>query len=485
MHTGPFAPWEHYPKYLRHHEVQTPLSVIIEFFGINILEGHAEKLKEWRDYVISETFYKNKKHGPSDLLFIYHTNLRLVEALYLLLLKHDSGEFYCATVTEDQLQNERLEWETFPENLPKHILLNPYNYLRKLFKKLPPEHYRGIMTEWLYFAFSSEPASETLTAKDVAHTYEAQLNLYAIAWLIYQRESGNKHLKNLVESAKPSNALPSVFYNLDSDSSNVQKALIDKIVRSVKETVPSAKGIFYLGALKNDAHAIFLFVITDDREKRQGYELTSIIAGICKPFANVTALFNNVGNMAGVISGVNYFYNNIMLRCRLIFKDDDLLLPVPGPLDVNAVLQRSERYWQHWYGQSIAFYNEANLYKANGNYNLAALSLHQAVHNVLLALLRAVPGYSLNVPSLPRMLRISEMFTADLVKAFALDTKAGSEDFNLLNNAYHDASLNNNPIVDGKIVTGLMSRVQKILELAQAVYDRHRSTLNDASKGSQ
>ena len=45
-----YAPWEHYPKNLRQHEVTNPMLVINDFFSANTVDGHCKRLEEWRKY---------------------------------------------------------------------------------------------------------------------------------------------------------------------------------------------------------------------------------------------------------------------------------------------------------------------------------------------------------------------------------------------------------------------------------------------------
>ncbi|OOQ60378.1 hypothetical protein [Mucilaginibacter pedocola] len=91
MYCGEYAPWDHYPKTLRHYEVQNPFSVVVEFFHADRPKGHKNKLKQWRKYAISKQHYNHKVFGPGNLVYTYKINLNLLEAMYLLLLEHESA----------------------------------------------------------------------------------------------------------------------------------------------------------------------------------------------------------------------------------------------------------------------------------------------------------------------------------------------------------------------------------------------------------
>ncbi len=93
MYNGTYAPWEHYPKTLRHYEVENPMSVVVDFFSADSVKGHSRRLKEWRYYVVNDEHYDEKRHGPGTLLFIYDLNLRILEAMYLLLINYKNFSY--------------------------------------------------------------------------------------------------------------------------------------------------------------------------------------------------------------------------------------------------------------------------------------------------------------------------------------------------------------------------------------------------------
>lgn len=110
MCTGSYAPWEHYPKTLRHYEIENPLSVVSDFFSVDTLKGHGKRLKEWRFYVVNNKHYKGDRHGPGSLLFTYDFNLKILEAMYLLWCNYKNGCCQRENVTEAQLEDEKEQW---------------------------------------------------------------------------------------------------------------------------------------------------------------------------------------------------------------------------------------------------------------------------------------------------------------------------------------------------------------------------------------
>jgi hypothetical protein len=191
MYYGVYAPWEHYPKNLRHYEIQNPFSVVEEFFSCAWPKSHRRDLKEWRDSVINEKFFLDKKHGPGSVLFIHEMNLKLLEALHLLWLDYEENKYSLPELTEAQLEEEKEKWIYFPNNLSVKELLNPYKVAKKIFKRISPQQFRDYLDEWLDWSLSNSAIDETVVPGEVIMVYENMLKLYSVAWLIHQREAKN------------------------------------------------------------------------------------------------------------------------------------------------------------------------------------------------------------------------------------------------------------------------------------------------------
>jgi len=188
MFFGKYAPWENYPKKLRHFEVVNPLVVITDFFSANLLGGHYKKLKNWRRYILKDKVYKDKRHGPGSLLFFYDMNVRLLEAAYLLYYNDRIAKNGKVIVSVAELEVERKLWEDFPENLSHKEMYDPYQAVKKVFRKISLQQYRDYLHEWLYAALYMKGSNDELEAEEIKFVYKNMRKLYSAAWLIYQRE---------------------------------------------------------------------------------------------------------------------------------------------------------------------------------------------------------------------------------------------------------------------------------------------------------
>jgi hypothetical protein len=142
MYRDKYAPWDHYPKFLRFSELHDPLAVIDDFYSYDCPKGHFKQLKNWRYFVVSFKHYKNKRFGPGNLLGVYELNVKLLEGLYLLLLEHRNTFPRPNKITEKQLEMERAEWHWFPDNLKKEELLDPFLPVQTAFKEIRPQMFR-------------------------------------------------------------------------------------------------------------------------------------------------------------------------------------------------------------------------------------------------------------------------------------------------------------------------------------------------------
>ena len=189
MYTTKYVPWENCPKKLYHHEVIEPFSVLTDFFGIDDLSGHLNKLKKWRYFVNRNEAYKDDRFGPGSLLFTYDQNVRLLEAAFLLEYRESITGIKKSIVSVDELEAERKVLDHFPDNLTDKELQNPYAAIRKVFMEASLQRHRDYLHEWLYGALYIKGGCDDLEAFEMKLIYKNMMRLYSAAWLIYNREN--------------------------------------------------------------------------------------------------------------------------------------------------------------------------------------------------------------------------------------------------------------------------------------------------------
>ena len=168
-----------------------PLMVINNFFNAGKLTEHRKHLKRWRKCVVTKKQYHHKKHGPADLVFFYELNLTLLEAAYLILHDQQQNSRQRKEITNGQLADEQSTPDLLYANLSLEEQLNPYQALKRIFKRIKPQMYRDHLAEWLLSAFRKVPIDESIMPGEVISIYENLQKLYEATWLIEQRH--NKH----------------------------------------------------------------------------------------------------------------------------------------------------------------------------------------------------------------------------------------------------------------------------------------------------
>jgi hypothetical protein len=159
---------------------------ISAFFDSGLPNEHRKDLKKWRHFVINDEQY-NGRHGAAHVFTQYEENVQLIEAAHTF-LNYQQALSDCVNVNEGDIIREKTEWDYFPTNLSKKLLLNPFLVIEKFFKNITIEQYKDLLNEWLRIALSNKAAGETLTPKDVIVVYDNLRILYAATWLIHQRQ---------------------------------------------------------------------------------------------------------------------------------------------------------------------------------------------------------------------------------------------------------------------------------------------------------
>jgi hypothetical protein len=472
MYCGYYAPWDHYPKNLRYDEIKNPLGVVVDFFGCAWPKNQKRDLKKWRDCVINEKCFTDKVHGPGTLLFISELNLKLLEAAYLLWLDYEENKDSRLKLLEEQIEEEKVRWVYFPENLSIKELLNPYKVIKKVFKEIPPQKFRDYLKDWLHFALYNTPIDETVIPGEVIMVYENVLKIHSAAWLIHQREANNS-LARLVREDAASRSLekskPIELKTIAPNLAAAEKIGLDEILDIILAKVPSVQSVTLLGT-HHSPFTYYLLIVVDDKEKTPEHEIANRIEDISRHHTPVITIVHKANVAKQGIEKGKRFWNNIMSEGINIYHYPQLQLP-EFQLVAEGEFRRSAAIdWERWGLQGKSFFKGAKFYIAQGDYTLAVFLLHQAAESTLIGLIKAVLGYRMSAHNLSRMLRLTLLFTEELKNVFELNTTEGSQMFNLLQVAYSEAIYKGSFMADEVSVKMLVPKIELFLETAHSVY---------------
>ncbi|WP_419699845.1 HEPN domain-containing protein [Mucilaginibacter sp. NFX135] len=474
MYNGTYAPWEHYPKTLRHYEVENPMSVVVDFFSADSVKGHGRRLKEWRYYVVNDEHYDEKRHGPGTLLFIYDLNLRILEAMYLLLLNYKNFSYQRKQLSEEQLEEERKQWEYYPKNLSLKEQLEPYKAVRKVFKKIKPQEYRDQLHEWSHVALYNNADDEALYAGEVITVYENLIKLYSAAWLICQREGGHPQLKRnkLGDSLADTSTEPIVLRTINPEPTVAEKLALEEIKSLILKRCPEGLMIIHLGTHPKP-FTFYLLILIGDDEKTPEHQISNKIEDNCQYLAHVHVIVHKVNSAKEALIKGRRFWSAIMDRGNVLYQSSELALPAHTEITKGILLARAQFNWERWGNQGNEFLKGAELYRMDNNFRLAAFLLHQSVESVLKAIIQAVIGYRVQMHNLSRLLRLTLLFTDELKGVFELNTTEGAQLYQLLQNAYSQSRYNSSFDPDGDLVRILSKQVTKFNKVAERVYKQY------------
>jgi HEPN domain-containing protein len=482
MYNGKYAPWDHYPKTLRHDEVQNPFGVIVEFFHSDTPKGHRSKLKQWRKYAISKEHYDHKVFGPGNLVFTYKTNLNLLEAMYLLLLEYGSA-WKPEKTSDEQLANEKATWRHFPKSLSTEELLDPFIAVKKIFEAFSLPEYRDHLEEWFQEALYIRHTAECMDPAEVIGVYDNLRKLYAAAWMIYQRNSKTPFFK-IEEAIQPTPPMVSgdtpkpvssdnLPISIPSPSESITWAEglgLEKIASLIVKKMPAVKLIVHLYT-NREPFTYYLLALLCSNETLQEHEIANKLEDKLKPMAKVFIFAHKLSGLKKALQAERRFFIGALSTKTAIYKAEDFEMPELPILTTEQIKVKAQLDFTKWNVQAQDFLRGARYYKELKSYNLAAFSLHQAVESVFIGIIKSVLGYKINVHNLPRMLRISLMFTEEFRNALQLDTEDGSKLFEALRSAYTNARYVSNYEVDAETVNALDGLAVKLLNAGKKVYE--------------
>jgi HEPN domain-containing protein len=453
-----YAPWEQMPFHLRLEEVQRPLSVLEEFFFIRCPESHLKCLKEWRHFVLCDQFYNDKSDGPGHLLFVHEWNIKLLEALYLVLLDYKENRYRFMPVPGDQLNAEEQRWSWFPKELAPDEQADPYLAVNRVFKKISLPKFRDYLKEWLSAALYKQEIDESMRPAEVVKVFDSLEKLYGAAWLIRQREGNDTENEALdreedlvngaIEAALPAEAKePEPLIKLDFN--NTMRALcsgltvagelgLDEVKAVILKAVPSVRKIVLMG-LHPRPYTYYLLVVMDDSDKTPEHEVANKIEDSCKQLVAVFAIVHKAAWASQEIIAGDHFWNRAIYQGIHIYTSDGFTLPQHKVVGKEAWMETAGKAWSRWGKQGLLFLKGAKRYIEDGYYGLGAFMLHQAAESCLIGIVRALSGYQTSSHNLSRMLRLTLLYTDEIIDVLELEKTEEAKLFNLLQSGYSEA----------------------------------------------
>jgi HEPN domain-containing protein len=410
-------------------EIERPLEVIYDFFSADDLAGHFEDLKKWRDRVIDAGYYTDLKGSPSGLIMRHQLTVRLVECASVLLRLLATEKLASLQANYDKLENEK-EFALLKNILNETEIKNPYLILKSFFQEYDLAWYREQLTEWFESALCIKPAKKFVEAVDLVIVYEQLQKLYAASW-IWQFVKDT--MVTEIESDRKSGSVDVQLYSLEREILPIHQQILPDLVAVITKKLPTTTAIYYLGNKPRHWDSLFLFILTADHEEREALSLGTMLEESCMP-SKVIVMVHYASSVLNAVNKGDYFFSHA-LSCPPLFNSGRFIFPVQGSIQITMP-DLKEANWERWKTQSKEFLSGAEYYLSMKAYSAALFSLHQCAECILIAIIRSVAGYKINNHNLLRLLKLSQLFTFDLMKIFQLQRQEEYRNFITLKDAY-------------------------------------------------
>ncbi|MCO5950589.1 HEPN domain-containing protein [Mucilaginibacter flavidus] len=490
-----YAPWEQMPFHLRLEEVQRPLSVLEEFFFIRCPASHLKFLKEWRHFVLCDQFYNDKSDGPGHLLFVHEWNIKLLEALYLVLLDYKENRYQFMPVPDDQLSAEERRWSWFPKELAQDEQADPYLAVNRIFKKISLPKFRDYLKEWLSAALYKQEIDESMRPAEVVKVFDSLEKLYCAAWLIRQRQGNDTENEALdrqedlanetvgvelpVEIKEPEPLLKLDFFKtmraLCSGLTGAGELGLDEVKTVILKEVPSVRNIVVLG-MHAKLYTYYLLVVIHDSDKTPEHEVANKIEDICKQLAAVFAIVHRAAWASQEIVAGDHFWNNAIYNGTEVYTSEGFTLPEHKAVGKDERKEAARKDWNRWGRQGLQFLKGAKRYVEEEQYGIAVFMLHQAAESCLIGIIRVLSGYRTSSHNLSRMLRLTLLYTDEIMDVLELEKPEEAKLFNLLQSAYSEARYKGDFWLEETTAKLLSLKVQLLVKKIEVFYLKLIST---------
>lgn len=479
MYCGVYAPWDHYPKFLRQSEVMHPLGVLKSFFDGDDVEGHIEGLQTWRHFVVSTGYYKHEQFGPGNILYDYDCNLRLLEALYLLLLEHQEPSFDRHDVDVDQLAREKKQWAWFPGNLKEAWQTDPFLIVAGAFAEVPPQAFRDHLATWLDAALSPNAIAEHVTPGDIITIYEHLVKLYSAAWLIFQRNAEKPFLRDsaaddkiglashvMSKPEKQSAIMPMVTDDIPANPPSAEMLGLKEATKLILKTNPSVLMVCHI-ATANQPFMYMLLVIIPDNHSSGSEETAAKIETDCARLVSVLVFVKKRSWYEKKERKKTSFFYYAFRQERVTYQAKDLMMvesPETGPYFGQKDIFE---LWEDWGHAGNRKYRTGLDDQINKKYKSCVNEIAAAIAYYLILFITMKTGYKPRQMDLERLLRITRLFTSDVWDVFCKETESSARALALLTQPEEERSIGPE---DEAAVNILVQNAHSLILLAKLDY---------------
>lgn len=344
--------------------------------------------------------------------------------------------------TRDYLGLQFPEWVDHPLNLTIEEIEDPYEVIAAFFDCYRLHQSRLCLKRWLEDALNgeNEQAVHHLTLHDKI------LKLIEAAWSLLQRQ-------------------PAINRVLDKDKQDHANSILSLIVTAIRP-----ERVFLLGTNPLD----LLIVIADNvRRSLKEYETIVEFAYLNNETANAS-IIKSVDLLKYLQEG-HIFYSRVCQPANVLYERNSTN-PLPCPSkNLESLTETSIRHFEVGFSRAEGFLKSATYHQSQGENELAAFTLHQAVELASRALILSLTGKDIQTHDLNILKKQCVRCAPQLKSHFLCDTDSDGRFLTSLNKAYKSARYETNFKMSGSDLFTLQEKVAVLLDELKKVLSEQAS----------
>ncbi|MEQ1883201.1 MAG: HEPN domain-containing protein [Burkholderiales bacterium] len=163
------------------------------------------------------------------------------------------------------------------------------------------------------------------------------------------------------------------------------------------------------------------------------------------------------------------FFTDINRDGIIVYEFDTKALAKPGNLSSEEILEEAQGHYEQWYQRSLGFYKGAGFYVGEGELNLAAFSLHQAVESAYHCVLLTLTLYSPQLHKIDKLRAMAEGLDLRLVDAWPRKTRWQRRPFDRIRRAYVEARYSKHYRITPEMLAQATASVEAIQAFVKTV----------------
>jgi HEPN domain-containing protein len=240
----------------------------------------------------------------------------------------------------------------------------------------------------------------------------------------------------------------------------------------------------FTGEKTGKEHIIYdLLVIPNSDDQRNDHEILDVLDKIVYTHISATCIVYKLELVNNAIEKNARFFNSLYFNGVMLHNATNTKLAAPEKeYTLQNHVEAAEQAWSRMFTKAMTFYNGAAYYQSVSVPEQVVFSLHQAIEQMAMALLKALTGYRPDTHNLLRLLALLEQTGLNTLAIFPGNTPEEKALLQTLKNAYSQSRYAENYTVSAELAAILYNRVGLLLKEAASLYQQQIESWQSASE---